>query len=97
MRGYIESGIQEVTVRVYRLEPRTGLERYAIQENGFFILGDPQLGGKRHTVRDRVLVQTEQEMIDLIVNQGHYVRVESDDPRGNLVRLNLYIDGKKVS
>ncbi|MFK4061275.1 hypothetical protein [Brucella anthropi] len=84
-------------MRVYRLEPRTGLKRYAIQENGFFILGDPQLGGKRHTVKNRVLVRTEQEMIDLIVNRQHYVRVESDDPRGNLVRLNLYIDGQKVS
>jgi hypothetical protein len=79
------------------LEPRTGRKRYAIQENGFFILGDPKLGGKRHTVKNRVLVRTEQEMIDLILNRQHYVRVESDDPRGNLVRLNLYIDGKKVS
>lgn len=84
-------------MRVYRLEPKTGLKRYAIQKNGFFILGDPKLGSKRHTVANQVLVRTEQEMVDLITKAGHYVRVESDDPRGNLVRLNLHVDGRKVT
>ncbi len=40
-------------------------------------------------------MRTEQEMIDLIM-RGFSVRVDTD-PRPSLVRLNLFIDGKKVS
>lgn len=81
--------------RVYRLEPKTGLKRYPVHEHGYFILGNPKLGKKRHTVANRVLVRTEQEMVDLIM-RGYYVRVETDT-RPSLVRLNLFIDGKRVS
>lgn len=83
-------------MRVYRLEPKTGIKRYAVQENGYYILGNyKKFGRKQHTIANRVLVRTEQEMIDLIL-EGHYVRVE-DDIRPDLVRRNLYIDGKKVT
>lgn len=83
-------------MRVYRLDPKTGMKRYAVLENGFYELGDYKSHGKRqHTVANRVLVRTEQEMIDLIM-RGHYVRVEHDT-RATLVRRNLYIDGKKVT
>ncbi|KQZ54451.1 hypothetical protein ASD54_03655 [Rhizobium sp. Root149] len=85
-------------MRVYRLEPKSGVKQYAIQKHGFYILGDrKRFGKKQHHSANEVLVPTEQEMIDLIL-EGHYVRVKDDvDPRGNLVRLNLYIDGKKVT
>ncbi|NNU59090.1 hypothetical protein [Ochrobactrum soli] len=83
-------------MRVYRLEPKTGIKRYAVKENGFYVLGNyKKYGRQQHTVANRVLVRTEQEMIDLI-KQGHYVRVE-DDVRPDLVRKNLYIDGIKVT
>lgn len=83
-------------MRVYRLEPKTGIKRYAIQENGFYVLGNyKKYGRSHHKVSNRVLVRTEQEMIDLIL-EGHYVRVD-DDVRPDLVRKNLYIDGKKVT
>lgn len=83
-------------MRVYRLEPGTGIKRYAVQEGGYYVLGDyKKHGRKQHTVGNRVLVRTEQEMIDLIM-VGHYVRVD-DDARPTLVRKNLYIDGKKVT
>ncbi|OWV81058.1 hypothetical protein ATY77_22715 [Rhizobium sp. R634] len=82
-------------MRVFRLDPVTGLKQFPIREAGQFVLGDPKHGRKKHTVANRVLVGTEQEMIDLIL-RGHSVRVETST-RPSLVRLNLYVDGKKVS
>ncbi|MDW5315514.1 hypothetical protein [Rhizobium sp. PL01] len=83
-------------MRVYRLEPKSGLKRYAVQENGFYVLGNyAKFGSEQHEVANRVLVRSEQEMIDLIM-QGHYIRVEAED-RPTLVRKNLFIDGKKVT
>jgi len=83
-------------MRVYRVDPKTGMKRYAIKENGFYVLGNYKVFAKQqHTTDNQVLVETEQEMIDLVM-KGHYVRVE-DDKRPTLVRKNLYIDGIKVT
>lgn len=83
-------------MRVYRLEPKTGLKRYAVQEGGYYVLGNyKKFGRNQHTTANRVMVRTEQEMIDLLL-QGHYVRVESNI-RPVLVRQNLYIDGSKLT
>lgn len=83
-------------MRVYRLEPSTGLKRYAVQENGYYVLGHyKKFGDEQHKTATRVLVSTEQEMIDLIM-QGYYVRVEQADAPV-LVRKNLYVDGVKVT
>lgn len=82
-------------MRVYRLEPKTGTKQYPAREAGCFILGDPKLGDRKHTKDNKVAVRTEQEMIDLIM-RGFSVRVETKTSP-SLVRLNLFVDGKKVS
>lgn len=83
-------------MRVYQLDPRTGAKRYAVQENGHYVLGDyKKFGSRQHTTANRIMVRTEQEMIDLIL-KGHYVRVEHDQ-RPSLVRKDLYVDGKQVT
>ncbi|MCZ7453509.1 hypothetical protein [Rhizobium rhizogenes] len=82
-------------MRVYRLEPKTGAKQYPIQEAGGFILGDPKHGNRKHITANKVTIRTEQEMIDLIM-RGFSVRVETKT-RASLVRLNLFVDGKKVS
>ena len=83
-------------MRVFRLDPATGTKQFPVKEGGCFALGDYKTHGKKqHLVRNRVLVPTEQEMIDLIL-KGHYVLVE-DEVRPNLVRKNLYVDGKQVT
>lgn len=83
-------------MRVYRLEAKTGIKRNAVRENGYYVLGDYKTyGAQQHTVANRVLVRTEQEMIDLIL-RGYYVRVDNDR-RPTLVRRNLHIDGVKIT
>lgn len=82
-------------MRVYRLEPKTGAKQYPAQEAGHFILGDPKHGNRKHITTNKVAVRTEQEMIDLIM-RGFSVRVETKT-RPSLVRLNLFVDGRKVS
>lgn len=82
-------------MRVYRLHPKTGKKQLPTKEAGLFVLGDPKHGNRKHVTANKVTVRTEQEMIDLIM-RGFSVRVDTD-PRPSLVRLNLFIDGKKVS
>jgi len=83
--------------RVYRLDPKTKTEQYTYIENGFYVLGDPAYGKKKHLKKNQVKVKTEREMIDLIIQKGFSVRVNTAAARPSLVRLNIYIDGKKVS
>lgn len=82
-------------MRVYRLDPKTGKKQLPTKEAGLFVLGDPKQGNRKHVKANKVTVRTEQEMIDLIM-RGFSVRVDTDT-RPSLVRLNLFIDGKKVS
>lgn len=82
-------------MRVYRLDPKTGTKQLPARENGNFVLGDPKHGSRKHITANAVRVRTEAEMIDLI-KRGFSVRVETTT-RPSLVRLNLYVDGKRVS
>jgi len=82
-------------LRVYRLDPKTGSKQYAHTEDGHYVLGDPKHGGRKHTKANKVLVRTEQEMIDLI-HQGFSVRVITDTAP-SLVRRNIFIDNKKIT
>lgn len=82
-------------MRVYRLDPKTGNKQYPTKEAGYFGLGDPKHGNRKHIASNKVLVRTEQEIVDLIT-RGFSVRVDTKT-RPSLVRLNLYIDGKKAS
>jgi hypothetical protein len=82
-------------MRVYRLNSKTGTKQFPAKEGGRFVLGDPRHGSQKHIAANKVLVRTEQEMIDLIA-RGFSVRVETKT-RPSLVRLNLFVDGKKVS
>ena len=72
--------------RVYRLDPKTKTEQYPYIENGFYVLGDPAFEKKKHLKKNQVTVKTERKMIELTAAA-----------RPSLVRLNIYIDGKKVS
>lgn len=83
--------------RVYRLDPKTKTEQYPYIENGFYVLGDPAFGKKKHLKKNQVTVKTERKMIELIIHKGFSVRVNTAAARPSLVRLNIYIDGKKVS
>lgn len=82
-------------MRVYRLNPKTDQKQFPIRQDGFFVLGDPAHGNHKHIARNQVLVRTEQEMIDLIM-KGYAVRIATDSAP-SLVRLNLYVDGCKIS
>lgn len=82
-------------MRVYRLDPRSGSKQFPVKEEGNYVLGDPKNGRTKHTSANKVLVRTEQEMVDLIA-KGFSVRVETKT-RPSLVRLNLFVDGKKVT
>lgn len=81
--------------RVYRLDPKTDRKQFPIRQDGYFVLGDPAHGNQKHLARNQVLVRTEQEMIDLII-KGYAVRVATD-AAPSLVRLNLHVDGRKIS
>lgn len=82
-------------MRVHRLDPETGAKQYPTKEAGCFVLGDPKHGKRKHIAANKVVVRTEQEMVDLIM-RGFSVRVDTKT-RPSLVRLNLFVDGKKVS
>lgn len=84
-------------MRVYRLHPKTGARQEPKRDrDGFFVLGAPQHGDQKHVKENKVRVRTEEEMIDLVVSRGHSVRVEAGG-RGNMVRLNIFVDGRKVT
>ena len=84
-------------MRVYQLDPKTGIKRYALMEHGFYTLGDyKRFGNEQHQEPNPVRVRSEQEMIDLIL-RGHYVRVENGSKRPSLVRRHLYVDGRQVT
>lgn len=85
----------ESSMRVYRLDPKTYRKQFPIRQDGSFVLGDPAHGNQKYLARNQVLVRTEQEMIDLIM-KGYAVRVATD-AAPSLVRLNLYVDGCKIS
>jgi hypothetical protein len=82
-------------MRVYRPNPKTDQKQYPVRQDGCFVLGDPKHGNQKHLARNQVLVRTEQEMVDLIM-KGYAVRVATDTAP-SLVRLNLYVDGCKIS
>ena len=82
------------TMRVYRLDPKTDRKQYPVRQDDCFVLGDPKHGNQKHHAGNQVLVRSEQEMVDLIL-RGFAVRVGTD-AASSLVRLNLYVDGRKV-
>ncbi|GAA0616306.1 hypothetical protein GCM10008943_33900 [Paenochrobactrum glaciei] len=82
-------------MRVYRLDPNTRSKQYPITQDGCFVLANPEHGNERHYAKNKVLVHTEQEMIDLII-QGYSVRVGTDKAP-SLVRRNIFIDGEQVT
>lgn len=40
--------------RVYRLDPKTKTEQYPYIENGFYVLGDPAFGKKKHLKKTKL-------------------------------------------
>ena len=81
--------------RVYRIEPKSGMKQYPVQERGKYVLSDPKHGNRKHIAANKILVSTEQELIDLIMS-GFSIRVQTDT-RPSLVRKNLFVDGKQVT
>lgn len=82
-------------MRIYRLDPKTGSKQYPITEDGCFVLANPENGSEKHHAKNKVLVRTEQEMIDLIM-LGYSVRVGTD-AAPSLVRRNIFIDDEQVT
>lgn len=82
-------------MRVYRLDPKTGSKQYPIIQDGCFVLANPEHGGEKHHAKNKVLVRTEQEMIDLI-RLGYLVRVGTD-AAPSLVSRNIFIDGEQIT
>jgi hypothetical protein len=58
-------------------------------------LGDPRARSEKHHEKNEVLVRTEDEAIRLL-RDGFSIRVETAT-RPSLVRLNLFIDGVRIS
>jgi len=84
------------SARVYYLDPKTKKKRYAVRENGFFILASRAKYGDDYNKQENCeKVRTDEEMINLI-RQDYYVRVESKS-RPSLVRLHIYADGKLIT
>lgn len=83
------------TMRVYRLDPKTDRKQYPVRQDDCFVLGDPKHGNQKHHAENQVLVRSEQEIIDLIMS-GFSVRVGTD-AAPSMVRLNLYVDGRKIT
>lgn len=84
-----------MNLRVYRLDPKTGSKQYPITQDACFILANPEHGGEKHHAKNKVLVRSEQEMIDLIM-LGYSVRVGTDKAP-SLVRRNIFIDGEQIT
>lgn len=82
-------------MRVYRLDPNTRSKQYPRIQDGCFVLASPEHGKKMHFAKNKVLVRTEQEMIDLIM-LGHYVWVKKEEDF-SLVRRNIFIDGEQIT
>ena len=61
-----------------------------------FVLGDPKHRGKKHHGANRVPVMSETDMIALVVTSGHSLRVWTG-AADNMVRLNLFVDGVRVT
>ncbi len=82
-------------MRVYRLDTKTGSKQFPVRQDGFYVLADPRHGNQKHHAKNQVLVRTESEMIELL-RKGFSVRV-STDTAPSLVRLNLFVDGERIS
>lgn len=54
-------------MRLYRLDPKTGIKQYPALQDDCFVLGDPKHGNQKHHAKNKVLMGDEQEMIDLIM------------------------------
>ena len=64
---------------------------------GQFVMGVPAFGDRKHTAGNAVLVATEDEA-ERLVRRGFSLRVEAETgPRGSLVRLNLFRDGRRLT
>jgi len=84
-------------LRVYRLCPKTGARQEPKRNrDGFYVLGAPAYGNRKHHSENKVLARTEDEVIELIVSRGHSVRVNAGGT-GSLVRSNIFIDGRRVT
>jgi hypothetical protein len=83
------------SMRVYRMQVKSCTKQHPTKERCRFVLGYPKHGSKKHLVENKVLANTEDDMVDLIAT-CFSVRVETET-RPSLVRLNLLVDGKKVT
>lgn len=82
-------------MRVYRLDPKSGIKQYPALQDGCFVLGDPKHGRQKHHAKNKVLVRDEKEMIELIA-QGYSIRVKTD-AAPSLVNRNLFADGRQIA
>jgi hypothetical protein len=88
----------EAAMTIYHLDPTTGKRRDAWRnDKGAFVLGDPQHGKDQHKVANEVYAATEAEAVELIETKGHYIRVENAGTRESLMRLNLFVDGRRIT
>ena len=82
-------------MRIYRLLP-DGRKMPPAKDGSVYVLGDPRHGSEKHHARNAVRVSDIDEVIRLIRDEGHSIRIKTDSAP-SLVRRNLYIDGVEVT
>jgi hypothetical protein len=62
------------TIRITRINPKTGRVETPLLEHGWYVLGDPAHGSQKHHERFAVRVRTLEEVLDH-VKRGFSVRM----------------------
>ena len=82
-------------MRIYRLCKSGEKQVPAIDKDGFFVLGSPKHGHEKHHGKNKIRIRDEDEMIALL-QLGYSIRVKTPTSP-SLVRLNLFVDGVRIS
>ena len=82
-------------MRVYRLCASGDRQVPIADKDGFYILGSPKHGHEKHHAKNKIRIRDEDEMIALL-QLGYSIRVKTPTSP-SLVRLNLFVDGVRIS
>lgn len=73
-------------IRIVRKHPRDGETEEAVKnKDGFYVLGDPAHGNKKHHASNAVYVKTLDEAADLVENRGFSIRMASKGKPPSLI------------
>ena len=82
-------------MRVYRLCKSGEKQVPAVDKDGYFVLGSPQAGGEKHHAKNKIRTGDEDKMIALL-HLGYSIRIKTLKST-SLIRLNLFVDGVRIS